>query len=367
MATRKQYLDAVALRREQAGLPPDPASDAIWADRLLAGEANFHQVIRRLEQKAATTPSAPGEPVKVATRPTGGGESSASEPEAVAEGADLESARARLTELLNSYGLGSLSDWAWNMLLDGHSEITILQELRGRPEYKQRFPAMDELRSKGRAINEGQYIELERGYTRVARNYGLPTGFYDDPTDFAGFISNEMSTVELENRLRQWKLVAEEKAADPANASVLQEMDRLYGVGADTGEWLALVIDPGKALPAIERQVEASRIGATSRNVGFGSLSRDEAERLAGATDVDGAREGLSTLARSRELMSALPGQERAERTFSRRDQFGAVFDGDTDTLSAIDRQARRRTAEFEGGGSFASSREGLSGLGRSR
>lgn len=278
-----------------------------------------------------------------------------------------EDARERLNEFLGMYGLGGLASWAWDMIQRGHSFTTVLQELRTRPEYKQRFPAMDALRERGRAINESEYIGLERGYTKVARNYGLPKGFYDDPTDFSGWIANEMSTVELENRLRQWKKVAEEKAADPSNTSALQEMERLYGISADSGEWLALVIDPDKALPAIERQVEASRIGATSRNVGFGSLSRGEAERLAGATDVEGAREGLSTLSRSRELFNPLPGREQSERQFSRGDQFGAVFDGDTDQLRAIDRQARRRTAEFEGGGSFASSREGLSGLGRAR
>lgn len=276
-------------------------------------------------------------------------------------------ARARINEFLSMYGLNGLADWAWNMIQQGHSSATVLQELRTRPEYKQRFPAMGDLRDKGRAISEAQYIDIERQRVKIARQFGLPEGFYDDPTDHAAAIASEQSVREFEDRLTLWKRVAEEKAADPANQDTLEELNRLYGISPDSGEFLSMVIDSKRALPTLQKRVDAAAMGATAMNVGFGTLSRAEAERLGGSVGAEEARSGFGTLVESRELFNPLTGREQVEQSFSRDDQFGAVFDGDRETGRAIERQSRRRVAEFEGGGGFSSSREGLSGLGRAR
>lgn len=281
------------------------------------------------------------------------------------EGPDFD-AKARLEQLLAAYGLGGLGDWAWNMLLDGHSETTILQELRKRPEYRARFPAIDELRQRGRAISEGEYIGLERSYVQISRAYGLPETFYDQPEDFAGFIANEMAPTEFEDRLQLWRQVADDRAADPANATVLDELGRLYGITPDSGEWLALVVDSDRALPTLERQARAARVGREALNTGFGRLSVGEAERVGAVASPEAAREGFGALAQSRQLFAPLPGREQSEQTVSRDDQLGAAFDSDQQALEQIRRQRERRTAEFAGGGGFASGRDGLA-LGRGR
>lgn len=282
-------------------------------------------------------------------------------------------ARANLNEFLSFLGLGSMTDWAWGMMVEGHSFNVVLQELRQRPEYQARFPAMADLRERGRAIDEGGYITLERQYTQIARTFGLPETFYDQPDDFAGFIGNEMSPVEFEDRLSLWQQVARDRAADPANAEVLQQMRNLYGISADSGDFLAMVIDPDRATTALEKRVAAARTAAAAETAGFGALSRGEAERIGsqfmggqfGQFDREGALEGFRTLRESQELFQQLPGREGTERDFSRREQFGAVFDRSQDVLSALEDQAKERVALFRRGGSFASGREGISGLGR--
>src|SRR5689334_18836184 len=99
--------------------------------------------------------------------------------------AEQKSARAILDDTLAQYGLSGLGDRLWQQYLNGEPIEQIMVDLRKTPEYKARFPGMEALSKKGRAISEGEYISIERGYAQLFREYGLPAGFYDDPSDFA--------------------------------------------------------------------------------------------------------------------------------------------------------------------------------------
>src|SRR5262245_12020315 len=119
-----------------------------------------------------------------------------------------DSAFAILRETLDRYGLGSLADVIWNWRKEGRPDEQIRLDLRQTPEYQARFPALTDLRNKGRAISEDQYIDLERTYTQSLRAAGLPQGFYDSPDDFANLIRNEVSPAEFNDRVKSYETLA---------------------------------------------------------------------------------------------------------------------------------------------------------------
>lgn len=266
-----------------------------------------------------------------------------------------KSARALIQATLDQYGLGALGDRLWQQYLQGSPIEQIFTDLRATPEYKARFPYMEELAKKGRAISEGEAIGIERSYVQIMRAAGIPEGFYDSPDDFARFIGNEVSPAELSQRVDTYV-----QAAVQAPPEVRTELERIYGIGP--GHLAAYFMDDRKALPLIQSQVAASQRSATAVRTGFGGLSQTEAERLVqlGVSDKD-AQEGFGSLVDARELFTPL---DAGETAIGREAQIGAAFGGDSIAKSKIDRRRRRRMATFDGGGGFAADREGLAGAG---
>jgi hypothetical protein len=171
--------------------------------------------------------------------------------------------------------LGGLADWAWNEYLSGKPVEQIMLDLRQRSEYKTRFPAMETLSSRGRAISEAEYIGLETQYTQLMRSYGLPAGFYDGTDDFAGFISKDVSPVELQRRLDLYQ-----QAVFEAPRETRDELRRLYGV--DEGGLLAFYIDADRALPLLQKQFQTAQVSGLAQRAGLADLGVARAERFAG-------------------------------------------------------------------------------------
>lgn len=329
MATPEQtaYMQSVRLRqinymRQRSGKP----LFASWA-----------------EYQAAITPPAPTPTGPPPTAPSGPTE-------------EQRDARVYLSSLLDTYGLGSLTDWAWDLIVQGASDDEVIQALRERPEYAARFPGMAERRTKGYpAISEAEYLAYERQAVGMFRAAGLPEGFYDQPSDFASFIGRDVSVAELSQRVQ----IAED-AAYNAPAEVRDELQGFYGLGP--GDLTAYWLDPDKALPLLERRYRAASTSATARQTGFGGLSATEAEGLVaqGVTE-DQARQGFSDLARGQELFRPL---DAGESAIGRESQLGATFGQDAAAKQQIENRQKRRTNQFAEGGGFTTGREGYSGLG---
>lgn len=257
-----------------------------------------------------------------------------------------ESAKGVITGFLGQYGLGALADRAWQMYLDGQSIEEIMLNLRSTDEYKARFPAMDALAKKGHAITEAEYVNIERQYTQLFRQYGLPQGFYDTAADFTSFIEGEVSPSELQERLQEHQRITYELPPQ-----VREEMSRLYGLTA--GDITAYIINPTKALPLLQNQFLAAESAAGAAMSGFGALTKDESERLAQfRIGFDEARQGFTALVDNRELFSALAGDE-GDEAISRDEQLGAAFTGNANAARRIRRKQRKRQAVYEEGGDY--------------
>ncbi len=267
---------------------------------------------------------------------------------------DDPSAKAAIRQVLDGYGLGALADWAWNAYLGGTPQEQIALDMRNRPEYKQRFQGIDTLRQKGRAISESAWIAYEQQAVALMRARGIPTGFYDQPSDLAKFITNEVSVKELDDRLE-----LAQQAALSSPPEVRDELSRLYGIGA--GELTAFWLDPDKALPVIQRKFTSAQLASESARTGFGQLGQTEAERLA-AIGVDPTQAGdtFSTLAGMGELTATMGGEEN----LTRDDLLSAGFENNANARQRVERKARTRAAAFAGGGGFAEGRSGIAGLG---
>lgn len=279
-------------------------------------------------------------------------------PQAPTATKDQEDAKAYLEETLRSYGLESLSGWAWEQIQKGHPPERILQELRQQEAYKQRFKGMEARRAAGlSAISEAEYLALERGYRQVLSSAGLPAGFYDSPNDYVKWIGGDVSVDEVQTRVNDGYL-----AATQAPAEVRAELQRLYGI--NPSKLAAYYLDTSKSLPLLQRQFEAAQLGGTSLRSGYGNLSLAEAERLA-SLDItpEQAQEGFTLLHDADELFDALPGEDAASIT--RSEQQAAAFQGDAAAREKFRRRASERVTAGSGAQSFRVGQGGVSGLSR--
>ncbi len=270
---------------------------------------------------------------------------------------EQQSAKAVITSLLAEYGLEALATSAWNAYLTGKPIEQIMLELRQTPEYKARFPGMDALSKKGRAISEREYIETEKQYVSLFRQAGLPAGFYDAADDFGSFIANEVSPQEMSGRLDVAR-----RALYETPPQVRDELARLYDLGA--GDVMAFLLDPNKALPVLEQKFVAAQAGAASRLSGYGMLTTQEAESLGYSNkNFDQLTQGFDFLANASELFNPILGEASTDQ-ITRDEQLSIVGGSGNAAARRLEKRAKERAAQFQGGGSFAATQRGVTGLG---
>lgn len=257
--------------------------------------------------------------------------------------------------------LTELAERFWGDYLNDVPFEVIVAEVRKTPEYKARFPAMAELRNNGRPISEAQYLGLERQYAQNRREFGLRPGFYDDPSDFAAVIANEVSPDEDRRRLQAWQ-TWDRETRDPVAEQQFRAQASALGIDLTDGDFLMFALDPDRAVTTLERALSAGTIATEAVRAGYGPLTGLEGQRLADlGINQDVARQGFDALAGSRELFAPLPGETGAG--FGREEQIGAAFGTDAAARRRLDAQRRRRIAEFDTGGGYSTGRGGLTGL----
>ena len=192
---------------------------------------------------------------------------------APAQSAEQQSAWAYMQQLLDQYGLGSLGGTIQGLISGGMTDANQLQlELQGTPEWKTRFAGNEALRAAGLPVmSVGEYLSVERSYAQIMKNYGLPTGFYDDPSDFAKLIGGSVSANELNQRVSAW--------ADLANREDPAIKEQLRAMGIADGDLLAYMMDPARAQPLIQKTYQQALIGGAARRNG---LNADNAANLVG-------------------------------------------------------------------------------------
>lgn len=264
---------------------------------------------------------------------------------------------------LKDYGLEPVADFVRTMVFD--EGITDFQNVIARLRqdtgsagefYKQRFRANEERLKQGlSALSEQEYIATERALLNAMRDMDMPEGFYDSPDDVAQFIAFDVSSDELATRIEDGY-----RAVSEANPETVDAMRRLYGI--EENELAAYFLDPERAYTTLTRRATAARIaGEAQAQAGF-TLTAEQAEALQ-REGIQGqqARVGFAAIEQLEEVFQPTTGETGG---FTQEEQIGAAFGTDPRAAQRLRQRQRRRQAEFEAGGRFATGQGGeIAGL----
>jgi hypothetical protein len=263
---------------------------------------------------------------------------------------ERKSAFALLKEEFNRYGLGDLVGDIEALTSEGISPSEFSLRLRQTKPYKERFKANEARINAGlSALSEAEYVSLEDQYQRVMRQYGLPQSFYSTGTTgrqpaLEQFISGDVSPAELEDRVQ----LAVNRVQNAA-PEVIKALTTYYGgpQGISESNLVAYVLDPQRALPEIQRKIQAAEIGAAAQVAGLG-LGAIRAEELAarGITQQQ-AQQGYQTIAevlpQAGKLANIYGGSDQYDQTVVEEEIFGLAG-------AASARRKRKRISDLEQG-----------------
>jgi hypothetical protein len=211
--------------------------------------------------------------------------------------ASRKSAYDLLAEEFTRYGLGGLVENIKGLVQENVSPSEFTIRLRQTDAYKRRFAANAQRIAAGLgAISEADYIGLEDQYQNIMRQYGLPATYYTKgdmgrQEGFEKFIANDISAVELEDRI----MTAQNRVIN-ANPEVSQALKEFYP-DITNGDILAYTLDPKNAIKNIQRKVTAAEIGGAAMAQGL-QTGLNRAEELAGfGVTKEQAQQGYQTVA----------------------------------------------------------------------
>lgn len=249
--------------------------------------------------------------------------------------------------LFRSYGLDSLADWLVAQNVEGKTPEQIVTELRQRPEYKERFPAMEELRRLAQqnnmpVISEGQYLQMEQSYRQALANSGLPPNMFDSADDFKRLLEAQVDPTEVEERVAAAKI-----AVNQTDPLVREQLRSMYGI--TDSDLMAYALDPER------NSEEIQRIATTATLAGLGQrqgLSAEQAawERYAqssinqgmGQGEIMGAVANATALYENQSRLASIEGER-----FTATDALDVTVDQDAGKTLASERRARREKSRF--------------------
>ena len=244
------------------------------------------------------------------------------------------------------YGLDSLSDKIMEFIQQGYDQDTVALLLRDTQQYKDRFPAMEEMSRKGIAFREIDYVNYERKAATLESQFGLPAGMLTNKNTVKTLLVGDVDADDLERRVQMNAVAAQ--GAPPELKAALKDY---YGL--EEGAITAFYLDPKNALSLLERQSAAAKAGQFAREQKV-ALDRAAAEDLAGRDlSADALRSGF----REVKMLEGL----NMDQGVVRRAAFG-----DAEAQTAVTRQQSANKAQFEGAGGAASEQAGVVGLRKS-
>lgn len=266
---------------------------------------------------------------------------------------DQQSAKANIAAALSLMDLPSLADFAWNEFLNGVPEQQIYLDIRQTQEYKNRFPAEEELGKRGQGISEAAYIGYEQQIFSLAQANGLPKSMYTTPDQIAKMLINGVSVNEASDRMSQAVY-----AAYTAPASVRAAMADQWGVAS--GDLVGLYLDSDKALPLIQQQFAAASVAGAGSDVGL-AVDKTTAQQLAAQGVTYGqAAQGLGQVANIKGLTAGFG------ETVDQNTEIAAQF-GNGVAQAKQTRVQRGRLAAYGPSGQAAAANTGVEGLGSSK
>lgn len=288
-----------------------------------------------------------------------------------------------LRGLFASYGLGDLADVIVKyqtdpkFLTSGNiDENVVMEDLKQQPQYQERFAAklqrdaqIQQARANGEyttltPISEADQLKLEQQYTDLARQAGLPVGFYDNPQDFKALIAGDVSPDEYSTRISM-----AQQAALQSNAALREQLKQQYGI--DEGSLTAFFLDANRAqavtADATNKMVRQFNQAAL-QSVGVEGSVAEQVAAQSAPTAVN-ASYAQAEASRILSFAQQTVGGENPELTQQQAANVlvsGAQGKGaspDFMAAKALEEEQKRRAARYQGGGQIAATAQGVIGL----
>jgi hypothetical protein len=262
----------------------------------------------------------------------------------------------------SALGVEGLGTWAVGLWNRGATAKEIVQALRygtdtssegsaARARYLSAFPSMDTFIKDGIFAGEDpelQYIQYRNTLNESAQRFGIGSQLITSDK-IVSYLTNRVSAAELTNRMME---AASAVSTTPMETmSILQEY---YGV--QSGDLISFYLDPETTESELKKRYTSARIGTEAARQNFG-INVGMAENLVSrGVSLDDANTGFGQASAQRGFMTG-----RGE-TVSRNNLVEAQF-GQEDAANQVKRIAGSRRAQFEQGGGFTTTQQGVGGL----
>lgn len=250
------------------------------------------------------------------------------------------SAKRAIQNMLNTIGLGSLTEQVWSEHLSGVADDDLIPSIRDTPQYKARFPGMAALNNRGEHIDEGTYVQYESELRQTAQAAGLPPGFYDQPDDFTNFIAGGVSVQEYKDRIQNGFLTVQQ-----APPEVRSQFARMFGAQGDSA-LAAYFLDPDKALPVLQNQLARAQFSGTGERLGFQPTDAQSLTAAQMGLTPDQMNSGFAQLDKTRGLYT----QQFGDRdSVTQQTGINAQFGLEAGDQEQLDKRLAERLAQFGG------------------
>jgi len=122
-------------------------------------------------------------------------------------------------------------------------------QLINTKSYYDRFGSVNEARLKQgyKALDEKTIVGMEDEYQKVLTQYNMPTGFYDQTTDFQSFLKNNLTNVDVANVIQAYR----DFVQTGTDSTIRKQLKDNYGIGDEA--LTAYMIDPTKGQAILEQ------------------------------------------------------------------------------------------------------------------
>ena len=222
-------------------------------------------------------------------------------------------------------------------------------QLINTKSYYERFGKVNEARLNAgyKALDEKTIVGMEDEYQKVLTSYNMPTGFYDQTTDFQSFLKNNLTNVDVANIIQAYR----DFVTTGTDSNVRKQLKDLYGIGDEA--LTAYMIDPAKGQGILEQIAGKNMNTAAALIEGLTAEEANMAQTYgAGSLGYGSQRQKYSQVQRELQTtgnLAAIYGEN-----FGAKEAIAAEFGGDV--------QAQAQAARIKATGQAAFG--GTSGLG---
>lgn len=256
-------------------------------------------------------------------------------------------AAAAVIALLEQYGLGSLASTVVNYVKQwGTDTTTIFTAIQDTNAWKRRFAANEARRKAGLPVlDPSEYLATERAYRQALQAAGIPKGMWDKPSDFQKFLELDVAPSEIMERAMEARKLADR--VDPVQKRALAAR-----LGIGVGDLAAYYLNPTKAMPVLQAEVDKALLEAERVRAGFrgGARSRSEDLYSMGITE-EQARQGYGVISQMHPALRRMSQTRGALENVGVRDLEDEVFGSDGQAATRRRRLESQERARFTGSG----------------